>query len=107
MKRVSYECDKCGQPIKDVVYKLTCFAKPVINTGRIDHDAAAQNDRQNMALQDHESRHLCKRCKDGISTSPLRTARARSLRRQRETPNSPLWLDSSDELNRIQAPPGA
>lgn len=67
MKRVTYECDKCGQIIVDVVYKLTCYAHPVINTGCFDPDTAEQNDRQNMAEQDNVSRHLCKRCKHGIT----------------------------------------
>lgn len=67
MKRVTYECDKCGQPIVDVVYKLTCYAHPVIDTGRLDIDSAEQNHRQNRAEQDHESRHLCRACKDKLT----------------------------------------
>lgn len=67
MKTVMYYCDKCGERITDVVYKLTCYAKPVIGTGRLDQDVADQNHRQNRAEQDHLSRHLCRRCKNAIT----------------------------------------
>lgn len=67
MKIVTYECDKCGAKIFDTVYKLTCFAKSAIDPEMPDTDVIEQNHRQNAALQDHQSRHLCKTCKDIIT----------------------------------------
>jgi hypothetical protein len=67
LKKVTYECDKCGATIRDAVYKLTCYAKPVIAPHIPDGDVIEQNNRQNAALQDHQSRHLCKTCKDIIT----------------------------------------
>lgn len=68
-KRVTYICDKCGDEIPDVVYKLTCYAEAV-NPGPFGGyslEAARQNVQQNQAAQDHQSRHLCGKCKDQLT----------------------------------------
>lgn len=67
MKRVTYECDSCGTLITDTVFKLTCYAKSVVAPHLPDADVAVQNHRQNMAEQDHTSRHLCRACKDKLT----------------------------------------
>ena len=67
-KKVTYTCDKCGDEIPDVAYKLTCYAEDVVRPfGGISLEASKQNIRQNEAEQDTKTRHLCGRCKDQLT----------------------------------------
>lgn len=67
-KRVTYTCDCCGNEIHDVVYKLTCWAKDANpHHMRVSGDVIDQNRKQNEAEQDHQSRHLCGKCKDKLT----------------------------------------
>ena len=67
MKKTTYFCDKCGQEITGVVYRLTCYAEDVTPDpfGSTSREAATQNMRQNLLAD--ETRHLCKTCKDAIT----------------------------------------
>ena len=60
-------CDKCGKPITDVFYKLTCYAEEVNpNSTNQSSEVMMQNFKQNMA-QNGEERHLCRVCKDAVT----------------------------------------
>lgn len=69
MMKTIYCCDRCGEEIKDVAYILTCYAEPIPSSDPVKNflDLAAQNIRQNTALGNDQSRHLCRKCKDEIT----------------------------------------
>ena len=69
MKKVTYNCDRCGAVISDVVYTLTCYAEDLCRgpVGGISSEVVLQNTRQNMSLQSNGERHLCGKCKDEIT----------------------------------------